>query len=213
VSPTIYRNIIFDLGNVLLKADLPGAIVRIAEQSNISAKEIAQFFAGADIIDRFDIGILSPDEFHSELIDALGWKGTSEQLRTIWEGMLSPDEEMISLLRRMKSLGYRTYILSNINPIHLKQMDRSFAFIRETDGALYSCECGMIKPDAKIFLHLFEAFGLVPHESIFIDDKEENVRTAYELGVYSIHHQSFNTTNEVLGRQISDSSNGSILDR
>jgi epoxide hydrolase-like predicted phosphatase len=198
VTPTNFRNIIFDLGNVLLQADLSGAIMRIAGQSSLSAKEITQFFGQTDIIPRFDIGSLSPAEFHSELVESLGWEGSLEELCVIWEEMLSPDVEMVALLQRMNATGYRTYILSNINPIHLKTMDRSFAFVRETNGMVYSCECAMIKPDPKIFLYLFERFGLVPHESIFIDDKEENIRAASELGVHSIHHKSFNSTIEAL---------------
>ncbi len=196
------RNIVFDLGNVLNICDLDFALKGLSAGSNASIEEVRAFLFDTDFVDRLDSGFISNEEFHTAVQSGLGWREDLEALRKLWEDMLSTDHEMVELMVRLKSEGYRIYVLSNINPIHLDLANRSFDFLQHTDGAIYSCECGMIKPDESIFQHLLNTFGLNAAETIFIDDRQVNVDAAGKLGITSIVHRSYIETREKLSEWI-----------
>jgi epoxide hydrolase-like predicted phosphatase len=197
-------NVVFDLGNVLNYCDLDYAIGKLTEHAHVSRESIEAFLA-TDVIDRFDGGVLTVEGFRDELSHATGWSGDLDELRTIWEDMLSlrESEEMVGLMIRLKSIGYKVYVLSNINPIHRDLAERSFDFMKEAHGIVYSCDIQLIKPDPKIFQHLLETFDLDPAETLFIDDREVNTKAAEELGIRSITHTSYEETMEQLARFIS----------
>ena len=192
------RNIVFDLGNVLNKCDIDYAVRELAAFSTLDAEAIYRWLNESDIIDRFDIGALSGDEFHAELSKRIGWSGTLESLIKIWENMLVTDNIMVELVRKLKRQGYNIYVLSNINPFHVRLINGPLSFIIETDGYVFSCECQMIKPDPRIFHHLIKQFGLDSTETLFIDDREVNVEAARSLGITSILHESYAETRRQL---------------
>ena len=188
------RNIIFDLGNVLNRCDLDWGIRELAARSSSDEDGIRKWLDESDVIDRFDGGQLSEEGFQDELASAVGWNGSLESLRVIWQEMLSEDIEMVGFMRELQEKGFQVYVLSNINPIHARLIDSSLRFILDTHGYVFSCEVGMIKPNREIFQHILEKFQLDPMETIFIDDREANVISANELGIRAILHTSEEST-------------------
>ncbi|HEY3874766.1 MAG TPA: HAD family phosphatase [Candidatus Kapabacteria bacterium] len=203
MSAESIRNIIFDLGNVLNRCDLDWGIRELAANSTADEATIRAWLAESDVIDRFDSGALSEEGFQNELARVVGWNGTLELLRTIWQEMLSEDIEMVGLLRALQEKGLHVYVLSNINPMHARLLDSSLKFILDAHGYVFSCEVGMIKPNREIFEHTLEKFSLVASETIFIDDREANVAAARELGMIGILHKSFQETKQALAPYLS----------
>ncbi len=193
-----FQNIVFDLGNVLNKCDLEYAIARLASSSLLNAKDIRKWLMESDVIDRFDAGGLSEEGFNQTVSTILGWNGSIDELREIWEQMLSPDMEMVELMLQLRREGFYVYILSNINPMHARLLDRSLHFIRDAHGYIFSCECGLIKPDPRIFEHLLAKFNLNPDQTIFIDDRKVNTEIASTFGITSILHESPAKTRSLL---------------
>jgi putative hydrolase of the HAD superfamily len=197
VNRTI-RNIIFDYGNVLVRHDLGLGLELLSKRSTLSAKEIGEALKQSGIIDLFDAGTLHPNAFNEQLAILIGWSGSVADLRSVWEQMNTPDPKMIMLMHQLRSDGFRVYILSNINPFHAEQAIRSFEFVTETDGTVFSYQCGFIKPQTEIYRYLIDTFGIDPKESLFIDDVVENVRAAELLGITSIVHASYESTRDSL---------------
>ncbi len=195
---TPFKNIIFDLGNVLNHCDLEYGVGKVARNCVSDAEAIHSWLAHSDVIDRFDGGKLTDQGFHEELAREFGWSGTLEELSQIWQDMLRPNDEMIALMSELQEQGFRVYVLSNINPMHAQLIHGPLDFIKRADGYVFSCECGMIKPEAEIFHHLLHKFKIKAEETIFIDDRPQNVSAASALGIVSILHASYEETREQL---------------
>ncbi len=108
-----------------------------------------------------------------ELSDHDNWQWTNE----------SP--EMVRLARDLQRAGYKTAILSNMEKRMLAAMREKLAWLDEFDVQIYSCEVGMVKPEAEIFLLCCRRLGCEPHEALFLDDKKENTEGAKKVGMQS----------------------------
>src|SRR5262249_31835577 len=93
---------------------------------------------------------------------------------------------------------YRTFALSNINEIHVNTINEAARskfgqknFASFFHAAYYSNEIGHRKPDKEIYEFIMQKEQLVPAETFFVDDKEENIATAKSLGwqAYLLPHR------------------------
>jgi small GTP-binding protein len=97
-------------------------------------------------------------------------------------------KKTIDFIKSQKKQGKKIYFLSNIleeskeefiTKLQVKHLDNF-------DGGIYDLEVGVSKPDPEIYFELIDKYDLNPAESIFIDDKTENLDTAFELGMKTI---------------------------
>jgi putative hydrolase of the HAD superfamily len=92
---------------------------------------------------------------------------------------------MYDVVRALRGAGLRTALLSNSwGPGGYPRADFAGLF----DAVVISCECGMRKPEERIFLHTAESLGLEPEQCVFIDDLEPNVAAAIACGMTGVHH-------------------------
>lgn len=93
-----------------------------------------------------------------------------------------------SLLRDLKSEGYPIYYLSNWSRWSRDALvkNNTFDFLKYFDGGIFSCDCGLSKPDEKIYKKLFEKYNLNPGHTIFFDDRHENISAAINCGMTGI---------------------------
>ena len=198
------RNILFDVGNVLIHCDFAYAAEEMAKQSHKTAEEIMASLLDHPIIDDFDAGKFPAEEFVSGMQRLSGWKGTSYDLERIWNTMLSPDEAMFDYMESLIERGYKAYILSNVNPYHVKFVKASFPRVLGTHGQVWSCECKLIKPSDEIFHHTKSSFGIDPEDTVFIDDREINIEAARRAGFIGIVHRSLSETEALLEALLND---------
>jgi len=94
--------------------------------------------------------------------------------------------ESVEILRAVKDAGLPCYALTNMEaetyPLRLKR----FPFLGWFDGTVVSGREGVMKPDSTIFLRLLERYCLAPESTLMIDDTQENLDTANELGFRTI---------------------------
>ena len=108
-----------------------------------------------------------------------------------WEEMLGgPIEGSVEILRTIRNLPYDLYALTNWSKESFPVALERFNFLNWFDGIIVSGEIGLIKPGAEIFLHMIEAYGLVPASTIFIDDSLLNVETARRIGFRAIRFEN-----------------------
>ena len=96
-------------------------------------------------------------------------------------------QKSVEVLNDLKNKDYECYVLSNWSWETFQGMDKEYPFLKKFDGLIISGKEKLIKPDEKIYKLAINRFNLVPEETVFIDDKKENIETANNLGFVTIH--------------------------
>ena len=179
------KNIVFDLGRVLIDFSLDPLIAFLQqESSNISSPE--QFIKESKM-HHFERGEICPDEFVSSLQELTKGASSKEHYKSAWNEIFTPVPEMLGLALDMRK-DRKVFIISNTNKLHFDYILEKFNLERYADDIITSFEVGVMKPHPKIFDTACEKFGIKPEESIFIDDLKENVDAAINLGWNGVHH-------------------------
>lgn len=191
------KNIIFDLGGVILHLDVPRSFEALSRLGNCSPQQLARHCDQDPLFLSYERGALSPAEFLSGLRTLLDNTSlTDEQLIEAWNAMLLHfPPQNLELLRHLKEEGrYRMFLLSNTNVIHIEEVHRRLEvacgekdFTSFFDGVYYSQEIGARKPDPEAYQPILDDWGLVPAETLFIDDNKTNLLGAEQLGIQTLH--------------------------
>lgn len=193
------RNIVFDLGGVLLDID-PRLSIEAFRELGVTGFTISDICRdNRDVFLEVELGRISEDEF----IDALQGlvpegipRPTPEALRDAWNALLLPyDWRRFSLLDRLRESGYRLFLLSNTNLPHRRCFVDRFErehpggrrFESYFDRCFYSDALHLRKPDPAIYRHLLREAELRPEETLFIDDNRTNTDSAAALGIQTLH--------------------------
>jgi len=96
-------------------------------------------------------------------------------------------EESVDILKKLKDKNYDCYVLSNWSAETFAGMIDDYTFLKLFDGLLISGEDKLIKPDHAIYQLARDRFNLNPEETVFIDDKRENIEAAKGLDFKTIH--------------------------
>ncbi|MBL7799946.1 MAG: HAD family phosphatase [Chitinophagales bacterium] len=203
---TNIRAIVFDIGNVLIDIDYPKTISHFQALATIDFKSIVSYHQQIDIFNQFEKGEVTIDEFVTTLKQYLRDDVTREQIIAAWNTMLvSYPERKIKLLHTLKEKGFQRYALSNINELHIAEMNSNVnalfgisAFSTLFDKAYYSNEIGFRKPEKELYEIVLNEIDLHPNEILFIDDKPENLAPAAALGINTFHLLQPNDLYELL---------------
>ncbi len=186
--------IIFDFGGVLINIDYGATITAF---KNLGIKDFDQMYSQAaqsNLFDELEIGQISPQRFINGILEYLP-KGTSpNQVVHAWNAMLlDVPEERIKLLLRLKQEGYKIYLLSNTNEIHIDVAYRHWERTNQIspddlfDHVYLSHEMGMRKPSTEIFHRVCKEQDLTPSNTLFIDDSIQHIEGAKKCGLKTIH--------------------------
>ena len=93
----------------------------------------------------------------------------------------------IQVLDKLKKKNYECYVLSNWSAETFVGMKDDYPFLQSFNGLLISGEDKLMKPDAAIYELAISRFNLIPQETVFIDDKLENIEAAKKLNLKTIH--------------------------
>ena len=96
-------------------------------------------------------------------------------------------DESIKVLKKLKKLNYECFVLSNWSAETFVGMTEDYPFLKLFDGMLISGEDKVMKPDSAIYELAKNRFNLNPKETVFIDDKQENIKAAKGLDFKTIH--------------------------
>jgi putative hydrolase of the HAD superfamily len=184
------RNIIFDLGGVVVNISYNNTIERFKNIGFSNFDEIFGQMRQSHVFDKYDKGQILPAEFRHELRKVSKLNFTDNDFDNAWNAMILdiPVHRIETLISLRKY--YRIFLLSNTNEIHLSYLfnyvDSSFGkgiFESLFDKLYYSCRMGMRKPDYEIYQKVVADSNLVASESLFIDDTDFNVTAAIEAGL------------------------------
>jgi putative hydrolase of the HAD superfamily len=183
------KNIVFDLGGVILTLDRDRSVKRYREIGLDSAEELLDPYHQKGIFLALEEGRVTKEEFYAELRKISGKnlsaKDIDDALHQFIVDVPAYKLEMLEHLRKKYSL----YLLSNTNPI---LMDWALSPDFPANGKILSdyfdkmylsCQTGFTKPDRRIFDCMIADTGLIPSETLFIDDGPANIATAAGLGM------------------------------
>lgn len=188
------KNIIFDLGDVILNIDVPIASLSFAKLSGREQAEILTIFKENDLFRQFETGLLDEASFRNlirKLVDSPDW--TDEMIDTAWNSLLlDMPIERVELLKTLRS-KYRLFLLSNTSSIHITQVNKileaatGIKNLDELFDKVYlSYEMGIMKPDPDIYLQVLKEQNIKAEETLFLDDNADNIKSAAKLGINTI---------------------------
>ena len=180
------KNIIFDLGNVLLKFKPEEFLLRFTSDKEYIKQFVPKITRSKLWLD-LDRGYESLE--NAEFIFLSKYPEEKELISLFfnhWMEMLTPIEENIRILVDLSESGYNTYILSNYIKEAFKFVKEKFDFFTLFDGQIISGEEKVIKPEKAIYKSLLRRYQLIPKESLFIDDVLFFLKPAKKLGISTI---------------------------
>ena len=179
------KNVIFDIGNVILNFDLNYILPKFTKNSD------EQNFIVDNIINSpewlgyslIDTGYITKENAIAIVQDRTNHKNDN-LIESFWNNYNNyslVDNRVIELIKNLKLQGYRIYLLSNINEHTFINVEKSGLF-DIVDGYVLSYKEHQVKPYVAIYETLLNRYELMASECLFIDDNEKNIKTAQELG-------------------------------
>ena len=188
------KNIVFDLGGVLVDLDFKSTINGLQKAGFTNVKEQLQAFDQDGIFKKFELGEISADEFRASIRKNSSVSLTDEEVDSLWNLMLLEiPREKLELILDLRS-KYMVYLLSNTNSIHWDYVCknafnyRGFRMDDYFEETFLSYEMHLAKPDKAIFEKMLNDANLLPEETLFIDDLEANCKAAEEIGIHAHHY-------------------------
>lgn len=186
-----YKNIIFDVGDVLISFRYRDYMRDLG-----FPEETVEFLTNnmifTDFWEAMDRGEKDVGEASELFCDR--YPELSQEIRIFWENIrdiVAEFDYARPLVLSMKEKGFRVYLLSNY-PEKLADMHwPQFTFLPDMDGYIISAKVKLAKPDPAIFRMLMDRYRMKPEECVFIDDNRDNIQTASELGITSIHFTGY----------------------
>ena len=188
------RNILFDYGNVLWNLDIPGAYEKLNTfwNDDMDSGKLKVFISKT--IDPYEKGLISSEKFIKNLLQVSKPCVQALDLVQTWNGMLLDlPKEKIDLLQRLRP-HFKLFMLSNTNELHISY---THAYLKENfnidrfekdffNTVYYSHLIKARKPNNEAFKYVLSDAGILPQETLFIDDLAVNTRAANQLG-FQIH--------------------------
>ena len=177
------RNIVFDLGNVLISFRPAEYLEKNNYPPEIRKRILTDIFGSQEwlLLDKGEISLV-------EAIERIAAKSTlkREEIALIFKlrtDIMFPLGSNVKVLPELKKQGFRLYYLSNFPSDIFSEIKNRNSFFKYFDGGIISSEVKHSKPDITIFKIFFEKYNLKPEESLYIDDIEINVKAARSTGM------------------------------
>jgi glucose-1-phosphatase len=198
------KNIIFDLGNVIIDIDFPRSEQELKRILTSDLEEKLHNIKQNDLFLRYEVGNITETEFLATLKNISEQEVEHQDIIDAWNAMLIgfKPARFEMLLRLAKK--YNLFVLSNTNKTHIDWVhndlkknhnivDYETNFFKKV---YYSHEINLRKPNVEIYEFVLRDAQLVAEETLFIDDNFDNVEAAKTLNIQTIHH--------LLGNEIVD---------
>ena len=188
------KNIIFDLGGVILDIDYNLTVKAFEKLGIPNFKAQYSKMSQSNLFDNIETGKISPEEFRNLIREVAEKDVTDAEIDHAWNALiLHLPQYRIEILKKLQD-NYRLFLLSNTNKIHYD--DYSEVIKRENgiegleplfEKTYLSHEMGLRKPNPEIFNVVLNENNLVAEETLFIDDSPQHIASAKTLGIDHYH--------------------------
>ena len=199
--------ILYDLGNVILPFNhyqIAEKLSRYSQKKELrDPKKIFSYLFDLQegIINRFDVGEISPPEFFQTLKGNLGLSISFDQFIPIWDAIFSENVEVSQIILSQRG-RFKLGLLSNTDSLHFDYILSKFPIMGAFDKWILSYEVGFKKPAVEIFQKAIGWASVDPRKILFVDDIEKHVEVAISLGMEGIHFISAEQLKEELSLKL-----------
>ena len=184
-----FRTIVFDLGGVLIDYSLERSIEAFRRIGYGQIETLIDPYRQSGVLLQLEKGEVGPEALYDEISRSVGRPVDPKAIDAALCGFLLdiPDYKLDMLLD-LRRRGFRLFMLSNTNTIMMTYM-KNGVFRKQGltidayfDRLFLSYRMKLVKPYPEIYRKMIDESGILPAESLFIDDSEANIRTAASLG-------------------------------
>lgn len=185
----VIKNIVFDLGGVIMTLDPAEALRRFKALGLSDAERYLDSYTQSGIFGNLEEGKVTAEDFRSKLSSLTGHELTFDECKHAWLGYRKDvPQRNLDLLKELRAKGYRLILLSNTNPFMMdwalsSEFDGKGSSLNDYFDALYlSYRLGIMKPAPDFFRQVLDNENILPEETLFVDDGPRNVEAAGKLG-------------------------------
>lgn len=185
----VIKNIVFDLGGVIMTLDPAEALRRFKALGLSDAERYLDSYTQSGIFGNLEEGKITAEDFRSKLSSLTGHELTFDECKRAWLGYRKDvPQRNLDLLKELRAKGYRLILLSNTNPFMMdwalsSEFDGKGSSLNDYFDALYlSYRLGIMKPAPDFFRQVLDNENILPEETLFVDDGPRNVEAAGKLG-------------------------------
>jgi epoxide hydrolase-like predicted phosphatase len=185
----VIKNIVFDLGGVIMTLDPAEALRRFKALGLSDAERYLDAYTQSGIFGNLEEGKITAEDFRSKLSSLTGHELTFDECKHAWLGYRKDvSQRNLDLLKELRAKGYRLILLSNTNPFMMdwalsSEFDGKGSSLNDYFDALYlSYRLGIMKPAPDFFRQVLDNENILPEETLFVDDGPRNVEAAGKLG-------------------------------
>lgn len=182
------KNIIFDLGNVIVQNPTLNTVKEFVTEEK-DAIIFSKYIFKSEFQKMMDLGKITNLEIadtikKKKLVDVKNYDEIKDFMLN-WFSKCNVNNDTIEIAKRLKKNGYNIYVLSNMAKATFEYFSSKYDFFNIIDGAVVSGYEGIKKPDHRIFEMLLERYSLVPEECLLIDDDDTNrtLEVANSMGI------------------------------
>ena len=186
MAKDMIKNIVFDIGNVLVDYCWRDHIARFGFQGEM-LERIGKAMMQSPVWNELDRGVWTNEQLLDGFIASD--PQIEQEIRLVFSDLGTIVKERsgsTDWIRSLKTDGYKTYYLSNYSDRVKKEGADQLSFLKELDGGVMSYEVHQIKPNEDIYQTLLARYGLLPEETVFLDDSAANIAAAVRLGIHGI---------------------------
>ena len=184
------RAVVFDFGNVICRFDNKIILRRIADNTGRSIEELEEVvYQASELIESYERGIVSSEEFFARIASMCGLRMPEAEFIRAYTDKFTPIPETYQLIRRLKG-KYKLGLLSNTSAWDFEYGIRTTEVFPLLDAVTVSFQVHALKPEKEIYVDVLAKLEVQPRECVYIDDIEQNVGAARELGMNAVLYRS-----------------------
>ena len=182
------KTIFFDIGGVLIDIHPERTYQYLSDSADVDVSMVKESFPW-DAHDQYERGIMNNEDWFITYKESLPQPCCLKRsdFWNAWKLLLGEEKNTVNILEALNK-QYSIWLLSNTNPKHIQdEIEKRYLFPSLVNGAVYSFDVGVRKPEKEIYEIAMQRANANPQECLFIDDILENIQAAKQIGIEGIH--------------------------
>lgn len=182
------KTIFFDIGGVLIDIHPERTYQYLSDSADVEVNMVKESFPW-DAHDQYERGIMNNEDWFITYKESLPQPCCLKRsdFWNAWKLLLGEEKNTVNILEALNK-QYSIWLLSNTNPKHIQdEIEKRYLFPSLVNGAVYSFDVGVRKPEKEIYEIAMQRANANPQECLFIDDLLENIQAAKQIGIEGIH--------------------------
>ena len=182
------KTIFFDIGGVLIDIHPERTYQYLSDSADVEVSMVKESFPW-DAHDQYERGIMNNEDWFITYKESLPQPCCLKRsdFWNAWKLLLGEEKNTVNILEGLNK-QYSIWLLSNTNPKHIQdEIEKRYLFPSLVNGAVYSFDVGVRKPEKEIYEIAMQRANANPQECLFIDDLLENIQAAKQIGIEGIH--------------------------